>query len=710
MKCARLVCVYKRVCRVVPGSVLTIALATLATVAAGCGGGAQANTPTEKKVSPFATSPKIHQSVTASQIVGAVGSDENALLGRSIAVGDFNGDGRADIAAGIPGANGNRGAVALIYGDSNGMDLDNPDLYTRSRLTQDFFTGFGSALQGDQFGFSVATGDFDNDGLDDLAIGAPFRDEGGQIEAGKVFVAFGNRSRGPSAMTIRRLTFTQTGAGSNQDGDHFGWSLVAGDFDGDQFDDLAVGAPDEDDEGAGQENSGAVFIRYGSANGLKSENYRFITAQRANNGGNATQANERFGVALAAGQLHSNATVHRANLVVGAPGRDFTRYSATMRRYYTELDLGRVYVFYQSSQDRAFTHVQDLHSSGSPVGPTGFGSSLAVGDFNGNGRLDLVVGAPQYQEGEGTGSIYVLYADGNTAYLGRADDPNLPWDRKANRKFDQSPIANNERDDLYGYALVAADFNQDGFADLAVGAPGENWQGATDTGLVFIFIGGRDGLANPFGCRYFFIDQENRGSNEENDNFGYALGAGDVTGDGLPDLVIGAPYENKDGVVNVGGVFLAKTTAFTQGPFAGTWTGTITGDNHTSATITVSLCDVDGIVSGSARLSNSIEFVRCTDLIPGYEPPPSAVSGTSQFTTVKTSAMTRTATADLSDLDYDRSQVHLTATASFTVAADGNSMTGTIRVRNVEVNTPLGWISPGSCANIDKTITLTKVQ
>ena len=128
------------------------------------------------------------------------------------------------------------------------------------------------------------------------------------------------------------------------------------------------------------------------------------------------------------------------------------------------------------------------------------------------------------------------------------------------------------------------------------------------------------------------------------------------------------------------------------------------------ATLTVSLCDIDGIVSGSARLSNSIEFVRCTDLIPGYEPPPSAVSGTSQFTTVKTSPMTRTATADLSDLDYDRNQVHLTATANFTVAVDGNSMTGTIRVRNVEVNTPLGWISPGSCANIDTTITLTKVQ
>jgi hypothetical protein len=678
-------------------------------MAIGCGGGGS-RARADKKVAPYQTSPKISQVVTADGIVGAQSQDEGVWLGRSVAVGDFNGDGYADIAAGMPGANGRRGAVALIYGSASGMDLQNRDLYTRARLTQDFFTGHQSGREGDQFGYSVAVGDFDHDGLDDVAIGAPFRSEDDHPETGKVFIAYGNNGRGPSAMTIRRSTFTQTGAGRNEARDHFGWSLAAADFDGDNFADLAIGTPDEDDANTGRADTGVVFIRYGSVQGLKSENYRFVNARRATNGGNEPEAGERFGTAVAGAHLHNDSNVHRADLVVGAPGKDYTSYSASARRDFTESDIGRIYLFAGASQTSAFVHTADIQPSGSPVGPTGFGSSLAIGDFNGNGRLDLAAGASQCIEGGAEGLVYVMYAYERTAYLGLADDARQPWVRRANRALDQVPIEVSERGDQFGYALVAADFNADNVTDLAVGSPGERWHGQSAAGLVFVFVGSSDGgLVPAYGSTFFLIDQEGAGSNEANDQFGFALAAGDVNGDRLPDLIIGAPYENRNGVADVGAVFLANTVAFTVGVFHGTWQGTISGDNGTSATLTLDLKDVDGFVSGSMELSEAIEFQRCRNYIPGYTPDPAEISGSSNVTTQKASRQATSATIALGDL-VDPARVTLTANGTFTVAHDNVTMTGAVTVRDVCVNAEGVWVCPGSCSNIDRNVTLQKVQ
>ena len=117
--------------------------------------------------------------------------------------------------------------------------------------------------------------------------------------------------------------------------------------------------------------------------------------------------------------------------------------------------------------------------------------------------------------------------------------------REPNQVLIEAPIARVENGDRYGYALVSADFNGDGFGDLAVGAPWEDWAGANDTGLVFVFMGTSEGLESSFGCQYYFIDQSPRGANEAGDRFGYALAVGDVNGNGRPDLVIGAPYEDR---------------------------------------------------------------------------------------------------------------------------------------------------------------------
>ena len=102
------------------------------------------------------------------------------------------------------------------------------------------FRTLGKNEKGDLFGRVVASGDFNGDGLTDLAVGAPKEDVGIIANSGAVFIY-----RGTEFGLAPWKVLTQEGLGSNEIGDQFGFSLAAGDFNGDGKDDLAVGAPGE---------------------------------------------------------------------------------------------------------------------------------------------------------------------------------------------------------------------------------------------------------------------------------------------------------------------------------------------------------------------------------------------------------------------------------------------------------------------------------
>ncbi|MCK6501050.1 MAG: FG-GAP-like repeat-containing protein, partial [Nitrospira sp.] len=553
-------------------------------------------------------------------IVGAEGTDEAAWLGYCVAVGDFNGDGREDIAAGMPGAEGRRGAVAIVYGGATGLNLRSPDLSTRTRLTAGALTEFTAAI-GDQIGSAVAAGDFDGDGYTDLAIGAPCRAAGGSAGAGQVIIVYGDRGMGAARLLQRRQVVTQTGAGANEVNDHFGAALAAGDFNGDGYVDLAIGAPDEDlDQRA---SVGVVFIRFGSARGLTSEGYHYISAatRSPGTGANSTEAGERFGGILAAGPLHRPAEGRVDDLVVGAPGKDISIYSASAGfRNVNFANAGKVYVFEGARSAHTLRHRVDILPGTWPLGIEGFGSSLAIGDFDGDLNPDLAVGAPN--AGDDTehsgGRVYVMNYNPVNGSVGRRafpDERNTQYLRQPDEVLSEVPIAKVENGDRYGFSLVAADFNGDSFFDLAVGAPWEDWNQANDTGLVFLLLGGSDGLSAAFGCTYSFLDQAPVGGNEAGDRFGFALAAGDIDGDESPDLVVGAPYEDRPASRDGGAVFLARTTTVAAGAFDGVWSGTIQGDNRTSATLRLFLCDRDGVVSGSGFLDDDLERDACGETV-----------------------------------------------------------------------------------------------
>jgi hypothetical protein len=194
-------------------------------------------------------------------------ANEGDLMGRALGSGDLNADGFEDLAIGIRGENvngqNNAGAFAVLYGSAAGLSANGNQLWT-----QDSPDILEEAQKEDWLGRTgVTAGDFNADGYDDVAVGALQDDVDGVINAGVVNVLYGS----PDGLTSNgNQLFTENTEGSNSDGasygDRFGRTVEAADFNGDGFEDLAVGISNER---VGRfKSAGATVILYGSAAGL----------------------------------------------------------------------------------------------------------------------------------------------------------------------------------------------------------------------------------------------------------------------------------------------------------------------------------------------------------------------------------------------------------------------------------------------------------
>lgn len=358
--------------------------------------------------------------------------------------------------------------------------------------------------------------DFNGDGFADLAVAAPYDTVNGRARAGTVAVFHGS----PDGL-VKVATLAQGSGGVPGEpelGDSFGSALAAGDFDGDGCADLAVGVSEEF-SGPGRrpaDGHGVVHVLYGSRRGLG----RARTLDMRDLG--RRPGTDRFGAALAAGDLDGDGD---DELAVGAPGVAGGGAAAIFGLSRRGV-AGRGMLI---TKGTAWLRREALDTDE-------FGAALATGDFDGDGRDELAIGAP----GEGD----PLYGSGGVTVVS-------PLARRA-AHFTQATEGvrgDAERWDRFGAALAAGDFDADGRDDLAVGVPGEGvtpFQRGMDhgDGAVNVLYGSRRGLT---AARDELWTQDAggiKGKARHFDRFGTALAAGDLNGDGDDDLAIGVPGES----------------------------------------------------------------------------------------------------------------------------------------------------------------------
>jgi hypothetical protein len=480
-------------------------------------------------------------SLAWSQNTSGIGdtSELNDHMGKVLATGDFNNDGRDDLAIGVPdesvGSIGGAGVVQVFYGTATGIFNTSTDQVWH----QDSSGVQGAAETNDHFGSSLAAGDFNNDGFDDLAIGIPDENTPSTVsDSGAVIVLYGTSS-GLSSTNNQFWSQNATGiADTSESGDHFGSALAAGDFNGNGFDDLAIGVPGEDVENSfplpADFDAGSVHVLYGSSSRLGSSGSQRWT-QDSSGILDETEIGDNFGFSLAAGDFNNDG---RDDLAVGIPFEDFG--TAVL-----DNDSGAVAVLYGSSTGVSSTDqfwTQDSSGiSDETEGGDNFGFSVAAGDFNNDARDDLGIGVPSEDLGIDidTGLVHVIY--GTSSNLSSTNSQ--IWTQDTAGISDTTEIG-----DRFGHALAAGDFNSSAPDDLAIGVPSEDIGLVLDAGAVHVIFGSTNRLIS---TGNLIRHQDSLGLNNANpetvaeagDNFGSSLAAGNFNGVGNDELAVGVSGE-----------------------------------------------------------------------------------------------------------------------------------------------------------------------
>jgi len=432
------------------------------------------------------------------------------FFGDALAPGDFNGDGFADLAVGAPGESVGTlafaGAVNVLYGSPSGLTATGSQLFTQDSA------GIGSSAEEfDDFGVALAAGDFDADGVDDLAIGADGEVVAGMFSAGAINTLYGS----PGGLTgTGSQLFHQNIAGvpdTAEQTDLFGFALAAGDFDADAADDLAIGVPGET-LADGVPFAGAVNVLYGSAGAGIVVAGSQIFDQDSPGVGSSVEEFDEFGFALATGDFDADAD---DDLAVGVPFETVTGFVA-----------GAINVLDGSpgaglgGAGSQLIHQNTAGVGSNPENNDAFGFALAAGDFDADDADDLAVGAPFEIAGgqDFAGALNVLFGTAGGGLTGTGSQlftQNVAGVGSSTEPFDE-----------FGFALATGDFDADGAADLGVGVPGESVGGFDGAGAANVLYGAPGGALSGAGSQLFHQNVAGIGSSAELfDNFGVSLGA-----------------------------------------------------------------------------------------------------------------------------------------------------------------------------------------
>ncbi|MBN1902234.1 FG-GAP repeat protein [Candidatus Sumerlaeota bacterium] len=396
---------------------------------------------------------------------------DNAKFGYSVSgAGDVNGDGFDDVIISAPyyweESLFSRGAAFVFYGSETGIDPNN----SWKALGNQNNAVIGTSVSG--------AGDVNGDGYDDVIVGARWYSNGNSLE-GAAFVWLGGPLGMGSTGTMANAHWKAEG---NQDGAHYGCSISsAGDVNSDGFSDIIIGAENYTNA---LDNQGAVFLYYGSPAGLSlTESLKIDGLQTSS------------GMGISVDDVSDINRDGYDDVIVGMGAYD-----------------GRGTVFIYCGSPSGIDPVQAW--MGRCPNPTGlYGEAAgAAGDVNGDGAMDLLVGAPLYENDQTReGAAFVYYgAPGDWSVEGSNDYSNFGTDVGA-----------------------AGDINGDGYGDVIVGASMFD-NGQTGEGCAFLYMGSDKGLSTTPAWR--------AEGNQANAVLGRSvITAGDINGDGFSDIMIAAP-------------------------------------------------------------------------------------------------------------------------------------------------------------------------
>ncbi|MCX4531580.1 FG-GAP-like repeat-containing protein [Streptomyces sp. NBC_00841] len=417
---------------------------------------------------------------------------------------DFNKDGKADLAVGIPQAADTTitgaGAVSIAPGSATGSNGA-----TKITLTQNSLAGGidlpGSSETDDQFGATTAWGDINGDGYADLAVAAPGEDDtSGHTDAGGITLLYGSAT-GLTADT----TMYFAPASARVGGDRCGEAMTIGDFNADGKADVLAFCP----------GSYAMWVIDGATRTVKD-----TAPQQVTEGASALSLTSAADADAASGDIDKD----------GYPDAvvTFTQWDGT----------SPLYILPGSATGLHTDTATSLEGAG--------GADVAVGDLNKDTFPDVVVGQPAAVTG---GRV--------TAYYGSATG--LSDTSKTTLDQDSSgvPGASESGDDM-GASVAVGDVNKDGYADVLTGAPGEdltfNAANQADAGTTLLLKGSATGLTGTgsVSLNSGTIDAtgDMAGAPEPGDRLGTAVALLDATNDGYADMAAGASGENSgDGMV-----------------------------------------------------------------------------------------------------------------------------------------------------------------
>ena len=430
-------------------------------------------------------SPATVSSLTSDNFLTHKGKHGQADLGFSVASGDINKDSRVDLIVGSPKAGSGildtnpNGRAYILFNDQdptriNEKNIDLSIIKDLNALNKHFNLGtYGIVIKGecgdDLFGYSVANiGDVNGDGYQDIGVGAP---TAGMVKYvfgfatctlqkdvapnGRTYVIFGG-SKGKldinSGNEVEVEGYIDGSKGFEVRGDdafdRAGTAVAsAGDFNGDGIDDFMIGAPGADnDKGQVQ----VIFGRKTFKETLKSGDSNVLTI-------NGFREDGGLGHALAPiGRFNSDAY---DDIAISAP--------------FASNGAGEVYILFGKSSFGSSVNLDSLSSSDglkiSELNTKAFGFSMSfAGDLDGDGRNDLLVGAPQ--TGSGKGRVY--------SYFGRDISSGV-----CEKFYWDGPGTSKSGEDSFGFALAGSGhMNPDSYIDFAVGDPWAKGTSVSDKG------------------------------------------------------------------------------------------------------------------------------------------------------------------------------------------------------------------------------------